>query len=120
METKIRMIGKANKYGYYKYWYAENKNGDVIGIICAKEVDKYCIIHDIDYIQLNESKSVLNDLLDEALNYLKQNNELIEFQVLDNMKDIIQVLEEHNFEMLYKSGQEQDEVRAVTYRKKIN
>lgn len=119
METKIRMIGKDNKYGYYKYWYAENKNGEVIGIISVKEIDKSCMIHDIDYIQLRESKIVLNNLLDEALNYLKQNNELVEIQVLDNMKDIIQVLEEHNFEMLYKSGQEQDGFRAVRYKKKL-
>lgn len=119
MEYIIKEFGNDSMYKNNKYWFAENGNKDVIGIIEVREVGNgYSIICNIDYIQMEHKKDILELLLHKALEYLKVNNNICDIDILDNMTDIKELLEKHKFKIAYSSNIN-EEIRQIKYTKEL-
>lgn len=110
MEYKVREFGSNNKYGDHRYWFAENKDKGILGIVTTFEIQSMGEISDIDYLKDIECIDIIDNLLEKALKHLEKKNKFCIIALDEDMPEIQEIIEKHGFETMYKPNRSKEYV----------
>ena len=101
------------------FWVVENEEERVVAKARLDVTDECYANLVINYRDEISSIEALQLLLDEVLTFSKSRIKRIDIQILDNMKKIIEVLENNDFKKIFSSKYSND-INAVRYYKVFN